>query len=106
MLGSGDNWQSFARNLSENTFSVYLVDLRNHGHSPHADEHNYKVMSEDVLELINDNQLKNVILLGHSMGGKVAMLFATTYPEMVEKLIVADIGPKYYAPHHQDIFEQ
>jgi pimeloyl-ACP methyl ester carboxylesterase len=60
-------------------------------------------MAQDVLEYCQQHNLEKIFIIGHSMGGKVAMLFATKYPEMMEKLIVADIGPKYYAPHHQDI---
>jgi len=80
-----------------------MIDLRNHGKSFHSDEFNYSLMSNDILEYCQHYSLTDVSIIGHSMGGKVAMLFTTTYPEMVEKLIVADIGPKYYAPHHQDI---
>jgi pimeloyl-ACP methyl ester carboxylesterase len=60
-------------------------------------------MAQDVLEYCQQHNLEKIFIIGHSMGGKVAMFFATKYPEMMEKLIVADIGPKYYAPHHQDI---
>jgi pimeloyl-ACP methyl ester carboxylesterase len=80
-----------------------MIDLRNHGRSFHSDDFNYEIMSIDVFEYCQMYNLKDISIIGHSMGGKVAMLFATTYPELVEKLIVADIGPKYYAPHHQDI---
>jgi pimeloyl-ACP methyl ester carboxylesterase len=82
---------------------VHALDLRNHGKSFHADDFSYEIMVEDVKKHFEFHQLKDVLLLGHSMGGKVAMLLATTYPELVSKLIVADIGPKYYAPHHQTI---
>jgi pimeloyl-ACP methyl ester carboxylesterase len=79
--------------------------MRNHGKSFHSDEFNYEIMVEDVKAYIDFHNLQNITFLGHSMGGKIAMLFATTYPEYVEKLIIADIGPKYYAPHHQSILE-
>lgn len=82
---------------------MHMLDLRNHGRSFHADEFNYAVMVADVLAYCQHHGLNSMNIIGHSMGGKVAMLFATTYPDLVEKLIVADIGPKYYAPHHQDI---
>lgn len=103
-LGMSDNWKSFGSLYANEGFETHMLDLRNHGKSFWSDDFNYKVMSEDILEYCNDNNLQNVSIIGHSMGGKVAMLFATTYPEMVEKLIVADIGPKYYAPHHDEIF--
>ena len=102
-IGMSDNWKSFASLYAAEGFQVHMLDLRNHGKSFHSDEFNYNVMSNDVLEYCQEHNLAKVSIIGHSMGGKVAMLFATTYPEMVDKLIVADIGPKYYAPHHQDI---
>lgn len=102
-LGMSDNWKSFGALYASEGFQVHMIDLRNHGKSFQSDAFNYTVMANDVLEYCQHYNLSNVSIIGHSMGGKVAMLFATTYPEMVEKLIVADIGPKYYAPHHQDI---
>lgn len=102
-IGMSDNWKSFGSLYAAEGFQVHMVDLRNHGKSAHSDEFNYTAMSNDILEYCQHYNLSNIDIIGHSMGGKVAMLFATTHPEMVEKLIVADIGPKYYAPHHQDI---
>ena len=102
-LGMSDNWKSFGSLYAAEGFQVHMLDLRNHGKSFHSKEFNYTVMSNDVLEYCQHYNLSKVSIIGHSMGGKVAMLFATTYPEMVDKLIVADIGPKYYAPHHYDI---
>jgi esterase len=102
-LGMSDNWKTLATQYAEKGFQCHVLDLRNHGKSFHSDEFNYTVMTKDVLEYCKANSLKKISIIGHSMGGKVAMLFATTYPEMVDKLIIADIGPKYYAPHHQDI---
>jgi esterase len=103
-LGMSDNWKSYSSLYVAEGFQVHILDLRNHGKSFHSDEFSYDVMSNDVLEYCNFHNLDKVSIIGHSMGGKVAMLFATTYPERVDKLVVADIGPKYYAPHHQDIF--
>ncbi len=105
LFGSGDNLQSFARNLSTHDFEVYLVDLRNHGHSPHADEHNYKVMSEDVAALIEQEQLKLPIVFGHSMGGKAAMQLAIDHPTILSKLIVVDMAPYSYPVQHHKIIE-
>jgi esterase len=102
-LGMSDNWKSFGSLYAAEGFQTHMLDLRNHGRSFHSEEFNYTVMSNDLLEYSQYHNLKDITIIGHSMGGKVAMLFATTYPELVEKLIVADIGPKYYAPHHQDI---
>lgn len=102
-LGMSDNWKSLATQFASAGFQVHALDLRNHGKSFHSDEFNYEVMVEDVKNYIHVHQLKNSVVLGHSMGGKVAMLLATSYPDLVSKLVIADIGPKYYAPHHQTI---
>lgn len=104
LFGSADNWQTLGKKFAEN-FEVYLVDQRNHGHSPHSDEWNYKVMSDDIYELTRENNLKDVIILGHSMGGKTAMQFVANHPELTDKLIVADIAPKHYPPHQNDVIE-
>lgn len=100
LYGSSDNWLTIAKELAVD-FCVHSLDLRNHGRSPHSDEHNYAVMAEDIKEYLDDNQIEKTLLLGHSMGGKVAMLFTLTYPEYVKKLIVADIAPKNYR-HNYD----
>lgn len=102
-LGMLDNWKTIGVKYAENGFQVHLLDLRNHGRSLHSEEFNYQVMANDIFEYCQIHQLEKIDLIGHSMGGKVAMLFATTYPELVDKLIIADIGPKYYKPHHQEI---
>ena len=104
VFGSSDNWQSLGKVFSE-SYQVFLVDLRNHGNSPHSDEFNYTFMANDVIEMMNDQGLEQAHLLGHSMGGKVAMHLATQHPERIDQLIVVDIAPKYYPPHHQQIFE-
>ncbi|WP_424962609.1 alpha/beta fold hydrolase [Ekhidna sp.] len=104
VFGSSDNWQTLGKVFAER-FKVYLVDLRNHGNSPHSDEFDYDVMVKDVVELMDDEDLKKAHILGHSMGGKVAMHLATQHTNRVDKLIVVDIAPKYYPPHHQEIFE-
>ncbi|WP_298138554.1 alpha/beta fold hydrolase [Flavobacterium sp.] len=102
-LGMSDNWKSLGSQYVLEGFQVHILDLRNHGRSFHSDDFSYEIMTQDVFEYCQNHNLNQVSIVGHSMGGKVAMLFATKYPTMVEKLIVADIGPKYYAPHHQDI---
>jgi pimeloyl-ACP methyl ester carboxylesterase len=104
-LGMSDNWKSIGNQFSSDGFQVHLLDLRNHGKSFHSDKFSYEIMVQDVFDYCKVNDLEKIYILGHSMGGKTAMLFATTYPEMVEKLIVADIGPKFYPQHHQTILE-
>lgn len=102
-LGMSDNWKTLGIQFASNNYQVHLLDLRNHGRSFHSDEFSYEVMAQDVYDYCAANNLKSIDIIGHSMGGKVAMLLASTHPDLVRKLIVADIGPKFYAPHHQDI---
>ncbi|WP_109299617.1 alpha/beta fold hydrolase [Aquimarina sp. AU474] len=104
-LGMGDNWKTLGKKISEHGFQVHLLDQRNHGRSPHNEEFSYEIMAADLELYCRENNLKNCYLLGHSMGGKTAMLFATQYPDIVSRLIIADIGPKYYPLHHQDILD-
>ena len=104
VFGSLDNWQTLGKTFAER-FNVYLVDLRNHGKSPHSDEFTYETMVDDVVELMDDQRIDQANILGHSMGGKVAMHLSTKYPNRVKKLMVVDIAPKHYPPHHQQIFE-
>ena len=104
-LGMSDNWKTLGARWAEDGYEVHLLDRRNHGRSFHSDDFSYKVMAEDLKKYCDEHSLKEIILLGHSMGGKVAMQFAVTYPEMVWKLMVADIGPKAYPSHHQDILK-
>ncbi|MEE3086089.1 MAG: alpha/beta fold hydrolase [Bacteroidota bacterium] len=102
-LGMGDNWKTHAKNLSEKEYCVHLVDQRNHGRSFWSDIFDYDVMVNDLLQYLNHHGINQCVVLGHSMGGKTAMAFALNYPDRVQKLIIADIAPKYYAPHHQRI---
>lgn len=95
LYGSSDNWLAVARKLSER-YTVWSVDHRNHGRSPHHPEHSYAAMRDDLAEFFETHHLGPAVILGHSMGGKVAMLFAADYPEKVKKLIIADIAPKDY----------
>lgn len=104
-LGMGDNWKTLGNKFAAVGFEVHLVDQRNHGRSFHNDHFNYEVLVEDLKAYCNDHNLKDIILLGHSMGGKTAMLFATAYPEIVSQLLVADISPRYYPIHHDVILE-
>ena len=91
LFGISDNWVTFARQLSQHC-AVYIPDLRNHGQSPHSPVFNFSSMEDDLLELIEDCDLHEIFLVGHSMGGKIAMLFAIHHPELVKKLVVVDIG--------------
>lgn len=105
LFGQSDNWNSLAKQIAEQGFAVYTVDQRNHGLSPHSDRWDYPSMSDDLKELMDDLKAKNAVLLGHSMGGKTAMQFALEHADRLDKLIVADIAPRYYAPHHQAILQ-
>lgn len=104
LFGSSDNWMTQARMLGEH-FSVYTLDLRNHGLSPHSDLHSYETMASDVRAFISTHNLAPAAVIGHSMGGKVAMKLATEHPDLVHKLVVVDIVPKSYPPHHNRIVE-
>jgi pimeloyl-ACP methyl ester carboxylesterase len=95
LYGSSDNWYTIAKHLSAK-FKVYLPDLRNHGRSPHASSHTFDDMAADLEEFFDQQQLEKAHIIGHSMGGKVAMLFAWRYPQKVNKLIVVDIAPREY----------
>lgn len=104
LLGSLDNWVPHAQMLSAR-FQVFLLDLRNHGRSPHAAEFNYDVMAADLAEFIADQNLGPVNVLGHSMGGKAAMRFAQLHPDSVQKLVVVDMSPREYALRYADILD-
>jgi pimeloyl-ACP methyl ester carboxylesterase len=102
LFGSADNWHTHAKKLAE-YFEVTLIDLRNHGHSPWSAEFSYALMVQDLHALLLDLQIQKPILLGHSMGGKLAMHYDQTYPNSLEKLLVVDMGVKAYPPHHTHI---
>ena len=104
-LGMSDNWKSLAAQYSLHGFEVHLLDMRNHGRSFHSEIFDYDCMVEDVLHYCLTHQLSNICLIGHSMGGKVAQFLATKHPHLIKKLVVVDIAPKYYAPHHQMILD-
>jgi esterase len=104
LFGYSDNWQTHAKKIAS-YYRVILVDQRNHGHSSWSDDISYELMAHDIKELLDDLKLKSIILLGHSMGGKTAMVFAQLFPEYIEKLIVVDIGTKEYPMHHNEILK-
>ena len=104
-LGSLDNWISFSKRLSDYNFEVHLLDQRNHGRSFHSDEFNYELMVKDLHEYISKFNINNLSIIGHSMGGKTAMLFSLIYPDLVEKLIIVDILPVDYNKNYDMIFD-
>lgn len=104
-LGMGDNWKTLGKQFAKDGYQVHLIDQRNHGRSFHEDVFNYEALSEDLKRYCEFQDLNKIYLLGHSMGGKTAMLFAALHPEMVVKLIVADIAPRYYPVHHDQILK-
>ena len=95
LFGLSDNWVSIGKLLSEN-YQVIIPDLRNHGQSPHSSIFNYDAMAGDIIELMDDLELPSAIIMGHSMGGKVAIQFALHYPERTEKLIIVDMSMRQY----------
>ena len=104
LFGSGDNWRSLAKDFAEQAEArVILVDLPNHGSSPHTDDMHYPRMAEEVHKLMSHLTLDSAFILGHSMGGKVAMTYALSQPQAVRGLISADIAPKRYPPAHTEI---
>ncbi len=105
LLGMGDNWITLGRQYAENAYEVHLIDQRNHGKSFHDDDMTYDDMVEDLYNYVSAYELKDFDLLGHSMGGKTAMFFALQYPDLLRKIIVVDIAPKKYPPHHHFIFD-
>ena len=105
LFGSADNWNTLAKEFALK-YSVYVLDMRNHGLSPHESEFNYVVMANDLNDFLVEHQLEdNVSIIGHSMGGKVLMQFLSMYPAKVSKAIVVDISPRYYPPHHHKVLQ-
>lgn len=104
LFGSSDNWLTLGRQFSDN-YQVVLVDLRNHGHSPKSELWDYPAMTADIYQLSKNLGFNKINLLGHSMGGKVGMTLADTYPDLLKKLIVADIAPRFYPIRHRQIID-
>lgn len=104
LLGSLDNWVPVAQKLAAH-FHVFLPDLRNHGHSPHADDFGYEVMAEDVRGFLRERGIHATHLLGHSMGAKVAMGFAQLHPVAVRQLVVVDMSPREYPPRFDALLD-
>lgn len=105
LLGMGDNWTSIAKKIYKKDYEVHVLDLRNHGRSFNSNSWTYDDMVNDIMEYILFHKLKVVNILGHSMGGKVAMLFACMYPKKVDKLIVVDISPREYKMNYDSMFD-
>lgn len=104
LFGQSDNFGTLAKQFAEH-FTIHTVDLRNHGRSFHSDEVQFSDMSNDILNYLDFHQIKSCFLLGHSLGGKVVIEFSYQFPERLDKLIVADMAPKPYPPHHQGIIK-
>lgn len=104
-LGMADNWKTLGKMWSENGYEVHLLDQRNHGRSFHSNEFSYELMAQDVKDYCDHYKLTNINIIGHSMGGKVAMQLANLFPDLIDKLVIADIAPKNYDPHHSDIIK-
>ena len=104
LLGSLNNWQTLAKEFGKH-FKTFTIDQRNHGKTGHEDEWNYEVMAQDLKEFIDEHNIIDPIILGHSMGGKTVMRFVMDFKNYAKKIIIADISPRYYPPHHQSIFD-
>lgn len=105
LFGISDNWVSFAKKIAELGYEVYIPDQRNHGQSPHSPAFNYLALVDDLFEFVDEHELEDAIILGHSMGGKVAMRYALENPHFLSKLIIVDISLRAYEarPHHKNI---
>jgi pimeloyl-ACP methyl ester carboxylesterase len=104
LFGQSDNFGTLAREFAEK-YTVHAIDLRNHGRSFHSDDMSFKAMTNDILNYMDYHNINTCFLLGHSLGGRVVMEFSYKYPERLEKLIVADMAPKAYPPHHEELFD-
>ena len=104
LFGMLDNWGSFGKEFGE-LMPTHLIDLRNHGRSFHSEFMSHDDLANDILNYMNDHKIEKANLLGHSLGGKAVMQFAIKYPEKLDRLIVVDISPKAYPPHHQGIIK-
>jgi esterase len=104
-MGMNDNWKTLGGQYAANGFQVHALDMRNHGKSFHSDVFTYDAMVQDVVDYCAENELQKVDIIGHSMGGKITMFLAMQHPELLDKIIIADIAPKYYPVHHQTELE-
>jgi esterase len=104
LFGSSRNWRTLSQQFASQ-FTVISIDLRNHGDSPHLDEMNYLVMAQDVINLLDQLQISQTSVIGHSMGGKVAMKLSHLEPDRINLLVVADIGPVTYRHDYDDLID-
>lgn len=104
LFGQSDNFATLSKQFAE-FYTVHAIDLRNHGRSFHSDDMSFDVMSDDILNYLNHHQIETCYLLGHSLGGRSVIEFSYKHPEKIDKLIVADMAPKAYPPHHQGIIK-
>ncbi len=104
LFGSSDNWQTLGKKFAED-YKVYFVDQRNHGRSPHSEDFSYDLMVDDLAKLIREVDEPKVNIIGHSMGGKTVLGLAAKNPELIDKMVVADIGYKSYPMHHEQILK-
>lgn len=103
LFGTSDNWVSYSRRIAEEGFEVFAIDQRNHGQSPKSPTFNYLALTDDLYDFIEDHGIKNPVLLGHSLGGKVAMRFTLENPELIKRLVVVDISLKSYPPRREHL---
>ncbi|MGC6424950.1 MAG: alpha/beta fold hydrolase [Lentimonas sp.] len=103
LLGASRNWSTIGKALKER-FDVHALDLRNHGSSPHADTMRWSELIADLKQYFRDNDIQSCYLMGHSLGGKIAMKFACENPAQVKKLVIVDIATKAYPPYHDTEF--
>lgn len=103
LLGSSRNWTTIGRAL-QTKYDVHALDLRNHGSSPHAESMRWSELCDDLAVYLEKEGVNETVLMGHSLGGKVAMRYACENPEMVKKLIIVDIAAKAYPPYHDAEF--
>jgi pimeloyl-ACP methyl ester carboxylesterase len=103
LFGQSDNWNTLAKHFATQGLRVYTADLRNHGLSPHSDQFSYDDMADDLHTFIRTHQLKDAIVMGHSMGGKAALFLEYKYPGLVKDFIIADMAARAYPPHHQKV---
>ncbi|MBV27634.1 MAG: alpha/beta hydrolase [Gammaproteobacteria bacterium] len=103
LLGSSRNWMTIAKELHAD-YAVHLLDMRNHGQSPHADSMRWSELVADLKAYLVAENIDRIHLVGHSLGGKVAMRFACEYPDLVDRLVIVDIAAKAYPPYNDAEF--
>ncbi len=105
LFGMMDNWQTIGKRLADAGYLVFLIDQRDHGRSSHTNAFNYHLLADDLLHFMEEHWIHKATILGHSMGGKTALTFLSQNPDMVDRLIVVDMGLKQYEDGHSDVFK-